>query len=475
MIMPSTFIPIFEKNGFISKLDLFVFEQVCIFQRRCVDNGVTVVPVSVNLTRYDLFQHNFVEQLEQLREKHGVDAALLRIEITETAIVGSNQHAADIIEKLHSCGYVVEMDDFGSGYSSLNVLKDINMDILKLDMRFLDREESNSRGGIVLSTIVRMARWLNLPVIAEGVEKQHQADYLRSIGCYYMQGYLYSKPVCESEYEKILRQSDVSEAHAHMELIDKFDANNFWNPESQETLIFNNYVGAAKIFCYQDGETEVLRVNQKFTQELGGDVTEKDIIHTDPLKLFDKESRENYLQTLERAIKSGGEEECECWRSISQKNPQRVCVRCSVRNIGRSGNIYLFYESLHNITSEKEAISEILHRESLFKTASEQANIYYWEYDVKTRIMKPCFRCMRDLGLPPIVANYPEPAIEMGIFPPEVADMYRQMHIQIENGAAELSADIPLTSERVMFRVRYTTEFDDDGNPVKAYGSAVLI
>ena len=475
MIMPNTFIPIFEKNGFISKLDLFVFEQVCIFQKKCVDDGVAVVPISVNLTRYDLFQYGFIDQLENIRSKYGVESSLIRIEITETAIVGSNQHAADIIEKLHNYGYVVEMDDFGSGYSSLNVLKDIKMDILKLDMRFLDQEETNSRGGVVLSTIIRMARWLNLPVIAEGVERLHQADYLRSIGCYYMQGYLYSKPVPQDEYEEILKQSDISHTSSHMKLIDNFDVNNFWDPGSQETLIFNNYVGAAKIFCYQNGEIEVLRVNKKFLQELGGNLTEKNIINTDPFEHFDAESKRIYVEMLERTIESGAEEECEYWCNDPSSRGGKICMRSSVRVIGRSGDIFLFYESVRNITAEKEALAEILHRENMFKTASEQANIYYWEYDVKTKIMKPCFRCMRDLGLPPIVNNYPEPAIEMGIFPPEVADMYREMHTRIENGEKELCADIPLTSERVLFRVRYTTEFNDAGEPIKAYGSAVLI
>jgi len=120
-------------------------------------------------------------------------------------------------------------------------------------------------------------------------------------------------------------------------------------------------------------------------------------------------------------------------------------------------------------------LAEIAHREDLFRAASEQVNIYYWEYDVASREMKPCFRCKRDLGLPELVTNYPEPAIEMGIFPQDVADLYREMHRQIEAGVAEQEAILPLTADRVMFRVRYTTEFDNNGKPVKAYGSAVPV
>ena len=130
---------------------------------------------------------------------------------------------------------------------------------------------------------------------------------------------------------------------------------------------------------------------------------------------------------------------------------------------------------IRNITAEKERFREVIDNEKRFKMASEQINIYYWEYTVATREMRPCFRCMRDLGLPALLTNYPDSAIEMGVFPPEVADMYRDWHRQIAEGVEELEAVIPLTVGRVPFRVRYTTEFDESGRPVKAYGSATLV
>ncbi|MBQ7557373.1 MAG: response regulator, partial [Lachnospiraceae bacterium] len=135
----------------------------------------------------------------------------------------------------------------------------------------------------------------------------------------------------------------------------------------------------------------------------------------------------------------------------------------------------VIYEGIRNITNEKrtsEALEDIEYR---YKQASEQINIYNWEYVVDTKEMRPCYRCMRDLGLPAVVENYPEPAIEMGIFPADYADMYRDMMRKIDEGAPELEADIPLTVGRVPFRVKYTTEFDEKGNPVRAFGSATLI
>ncbi len=475
LISPGVFIPIFEKNGFITRLDFYVFERVCRFQRRCLDEGRMVVPISVNLTRYDIYQPDFIDKLESVRQQYNVPVGLVCVEITETAVVGDNRHASQVISQLHQRGYVVEMDDFGSGYSSLNVLKDIDLDVLKLDMRFLTTAMSASRSGTILSSVVRMAKWLRLPVIAEGVESMQQADYLKSIGCNYIQGFLYARPMPEADFATLLERSTIGEAMPAMRLIETMNADSFWNPDSQETLIFSNFVGGATIFDYRQGQVEILRVNAKYLQEIGGHISEQQLIALDPLTLFDDANRQLYIDMLERAIASGEEEECETWRNYagSHCDCDRICIRSSVRVIGRSKDSFLFYEMIRNITAEKAALAEVAHRESLFRAASEQVNIYYWEYDVATREMHPCFRCKRDLGLPELVENYPEPAIEMGIFPPEVAEQYREMHRQIEAGAKTLEADMPLTPDRVMFKVRYTTEFDGEGKPVRAYGSAI--
>lgn len=472
VISPARFIPIFEKNGFISKLDLYVFEQVCQFQRKCMDEGMELIPISVNRTRYDIFQPDFVATLESIRKKYDVPANLLHIEITETAIVGANEVVVRVIEQLHQCGYVVEMDDFGSGYSSLNTLKDISLDVLKLDMAFLT-EDLDNRGGTILSSVVRMAKWLGLPVIAEGVESLKQANYLQSIGCNYLQGYLYAKPMPEGNFHELLIKNKGDDSEHKLQLIETLNPGNFWNPESLETLIFSHYVGGAAIFDYYGDRIEILRVNNKYVQEVKADITAKELIRTDGRELFDEENLKIFTDMLARAVASGEEEECETWRRY--KNGQPVCIRSNVRVIGKSENNYIFYEMIRNITSERQAQQEIQYREKLFRAASEQVNIYYWEYDVASKEMRPCYRCMRDMGLPPLVTNYPEPAIEMGIFPPEVADLYRDMHKKIEAGVAEQEVCIPLTPKRVMFRVRYTTEFDENGKPVKAYGSAAIL
>ncbi len=135
----------------------------------------------------------------------------------------------------------------------------------------------------------------------------------------------------------------------------------------------------------------------------------------------------------------------------------------------------MLYARIRNITAEKRGVQEIIDSEKRFRAASEQVNVYAWEYIIATKDMHPCFRCMRDLGLPAIVKNYPEPAIDMGIFPPDYADMYRDIMKKVDAGEEIEPVVIPLTVGRVPFTIRYTVEKDENGKPYKAYGSATLV
>jgi len=475
-VSPATFIPILEENNLVSKLDLIIFEHVCKFIKECIDEKASLIPISTNISRYDILYPHFIDELEKIRTKYNIDPKYLPLEITESAAINGKQDIIAFINRLHKIGYKIEMDDFGSGYSSLNILKDINFDILKLDIGFMNGELDNGRGGTIITTVIRMASWLGMPVIAEGIETVSQADFLKSVGCDYIQGYLYSKPLPENEMKNILKSDNICAIVPQMSLIDNMDAGAFWSPQSRETLIFNNYVGAAAIFEFKNNKAEILKVNQKFLQEIGMNLTEHDLIFSDMLDLIDIADKAVFLDIIEKG-KDGNEYECETlWKIESHCcGKENIYMRTNLRLIAKGNNSFLFYGIFRNITAEKQRYIALEENERKFKMASEQANIYYWEFIVATKEMKPCFRCMRDLGLPALVKNYPEPAIEQGIFPPEVADMYRDWHKQIANGVKELEAVIPLTPDRVPFLVKYTTVFDDTGRPIKAYGSATFI
>lgn len=478
-ISPADFIPALEEMGVIPTLDLYVFEQVCQFLRSCIDSNKALARISVNMSRNDIICEDYIERLDALRKKYDVPTKLIHVELTETAAVAGAQVVIDSIKKLHQLGYTVEMDDFGSGYSSLNVLKDIEFDVLKLDLKFIAGTIGNDRGGTILSSVVRMAKWLKLPVIAEGVETIEQADFLKSVGCDYIQGYLYSKPLPVVEYEKLLSGSSVGVMVPQMNLDHYVDAGKFWNPQSMETLIFSNFVGAAAILEVRNGDDtmEILRVNQKYVREMGMNLSEAEIIGLGLADTLDPESKKLYLETLEKAAATREEQECETWRSICSKTcgNEKMCVRSSIQLIGESKVSRLFYVMVRNVTAEKQAYQGLARQEKNFKAAIEQANMFLWEYTIATKEMRPCFRCQGVLGLPPLIRNYPEPLIENGLFPAEYADMYRDIMHQIDGGAERIEAIIPLTADRIPFHVRYTTEFDENGRPVKAYGSATLV
>lgn len=360
-VSPADFIPVLEEQGRIPEIDLYVFDKVCRFQRRCIDQNLPLVRISVNMSRNDVLFEHYIEQMESIRCKYDVPTRLVHVELTESAAVSGSQVIIDTIDKLHELGYTVEMDDFGSGYSSLNVLKDINFDVLKLDLKFIAGSIGNERGGTILSSVVRMAKWLSLPVIAEGVETVEQADFLKSVGCDYIQGFLYSKPIPSCDYEKLLNESSIGAIVPQMNLKDVVDAGKFWNPDSMETLIFSNFVGAAAILEQRGDSLEILRVNQKFLREMGMNLSEKDLVRLDPMETLDSSNKEIYTSCLEKTAESHTEQECETWRSVpsADGSVQRLCVRSSIQLIGKSKVSRLFFVNIRNITNEKNMMLQM--------------------------------------------------------------------------------------------------------------------
>ena len=202
---PGEFIPLFEKNGFITRLDKYVWERVCAQLRDWQEKGYPLLPVSVNVSSVDIFQSHMVDVLRGIVQKYGVDPGYLHLEITESAYAEKPGQIIRTVKELRSLGFVVEMDDFGSGYSSLNMLSQMSLDVLKLDMKFVQNEIEKPATQSILDDVVSMAHRLHLSVVAEGVETQEQVHRLRAVGCDYFQGYYFAKPMPAAEFEELLR------------------------------------------------------------------------------------------------------------------------------------------------------------------------------------------------------------------------------------------------------------------------------
>jgi diguanylate cyclase (GGDEF)-like protein len=202
LVSPGAFIPVFERNGFIAALDYYMWEHTCMMIREWMDAGYQVSPISVNVSRVSLYNPQLLERLTGLIEKYKLEYSILQLEITESAYMTDPELMLNTIHALRTAGFTILVDDFGSGYSSLNTLKDIEADILKVDMKFLPVGNEVEKGEIILASVIKMANWLGMSVVVEGVETREQRDFLVGVGCDYVQGYYYSRPVPREEYEE---------------------------------------------------------------------------------------------------------------------------------------------------------------------------------------------------------------------------------------------------------------------------------
>lgn len=245
LVSPGVFIPVFEKNGFIAKVDYCVWEKTCQMLRAWLDAGVIPYPVSVNISRISLYNPNLTTLLVQLVEKYQITPPLLQLEVTESAYMTNTDLMQKTVQELHDAGFTLLMDDFGSEYSSLNTLKSIDVDILKVDMKFLPQGSDMEKGEIILASVIRMANWLGMSVVVEGVETRRQRDFLDGVGCDCIQGYFYSRPIPQEEYEEKYVFCDESEKRTEGDIVEVVPKHNVTilviDDDEMDRTIINEY------------------------------------------------------------------------------------------------------------------------------------------------------------------------------------------------------------------------------------------
>lgn len=270
-IPPGVFIPVLEKNGLISELDRYVWKKVCQWLKSWIEKGYHPVPISINVSRVDLLCMDVLSYLKYLLKQYHLPEKLLKIEITESAYSENDEQIIRIVNSMRTSGFTVMMDDFGSGYSSLNMLKHISVDVLKLDMRFLDIDEQETEKGIgILESVVNMAKIMGIPIIVEGVETQLQEKFLLELGCRYIQGYYYYKPLPIEQFEELLsdeRRLDFNGLSCKqvesMHIRELLDSNVF-----NDTMI-NNMLGATAFYEVTDNQITITRVNEQYCRLTG--------------------------------------------------------------------------------------------------------------------------------------------------------------------------------------------------------------
>ena len=314
MISPGKFIPVFERNGFIEELDLYVLEQVCKYHRKRRENGLEPFPISVNISRMSLYNPQLFDMIAELTEKYGIEPKFFRIEITETAYNDNPAQLLETVNKLRDKGFPVLMDDFGSGYSSLNTLKDIPIDLLKLDMKFMQGFESSERVKTIITSIARMSRWLNIPMLAEGVETKEQYLFLKSIGCSYIQGYYFSKPSPERDFTEAISNKDSKASDYTLQAINSADdINLLLDGNSFVSTLMGEIFDAYAIYEVNGDRMDVIRINEGYTRITGLDLED---VTADDYNILDKFHEEDKIK-----VQKG------CAECFAKKNGVRAVLR----------------------------------------------------------------------------------------------------------------------------------------------------
>ena|GEM_PF-533413 len=295
-IFPDQFIPVFEKNGFVEKLDMYMLEQVCKHQRKLIDAGKEIYPISVNQSRLLMHNPDYLPQVERLIKKYRIPNGYVELEITETVFQDERALMIHTTNELKKMEIQLAMDDFGSGYSSLNMLKDVPFDVIKIDREFFSESITSEASVWILRKIIEMAEGLGIKTLCEGVENEEQVRLLRDLGCYYVQGYFYSKPMPFDEYIDL---------YCHDKEGGKEYYDNLYEAQSsarekkrQDEVVEEGELAASAVEAFKQNYTATATVEKKEEKK------EKDKEGGQEKKLSSEELKIAYLQgTLDKSKK----------------------------------------------------------------------------------------------------------------------------------------------------------------------------
>ena len=475
IVAPGEFIPLIERNGLVRSLDLRVWEKTAAWIRGLIDEGVQPVPVSVNVSRADIYLVDVAAELHALVERYGIEPSLIEVEITESAYSERPDRIVAAFDELAERGFTVLMDDFGSGYSALNMLKDINVDVLKIDMRFLDRDDRRSKD--IMESVIRMARWLDLPVIAEGVETREQVNFLLDVGCSYAQGYYYARPMEAAAFEALLTDGSKVQ-HEQCALQDArrpiLDFRDLLHENTISDRMLSSIIGSVALYSYADGDLRLIRGNEAYRRliatlgegvngaEEGGSL----------LPFVHDEDRDALVAAAEETVRSCPDDGVEV---VVRRMGTNGCHWHKMRlfHLNTTNGSATVYGSVTDVTERMEYMEALRKSEQRFEMTLEASGTVVFELDIPTRTARYSEFLQQAFGLAETVANAPEGFIEQGTVAEESIEDFRAIYRDLYAGAPRTSAVVRAImgdGSRAWNRVTLLAMPNEAGAPVKAVG-----
>lgn len=360
IVAPGYFIPVMESNGLITELDMKVWEQVCQTLQDWIKSGHKVIPISVNVSSVDIYAIDVVEHFKNLVRKYGLPPEYVELEITESAYVEEYKVITGVAEALRNAGFTVLMDDFGSGYSSLNMLKDVNVDVLKIDMKFLKMDENTMDKGMgILEAVTRMANIMGLRMIAEGVETEDQINYLLNMGCIYGQGYFFYKPLPVEEIKVLLNdENNVDYRGIQARKIEHVRFKDLFQSELASDSILNNILGPIAIYDVYCDNVELLQVNDKYCLLVGQDPVDlaENVQVMEAIHPEDRKKMQNIFQRSFQRLAEGAEGTVRRRR----EDGQYIWINIKAFFLREQDGHKMFYGAVRDVSEEMNQFQKLM-------------------------------------------------------------------------------------------------------------------
>ncbi len=475
---PGQFIPALEESGRIYELDRYVWETACMLISKWKNMG-HAISLSVNISRKDIEQDDLPTVFSELVKKYDIEPGLLRLEITESVYMDDPQTLIVLVNRLAAMGFHVEMDDFGSGFSSLNLLHDLYVDVLKLDMGFLKETDENKRSGNIINAVVKMAHTLDMKVIAEGVETLDQVEFLKNIGCLMAQGYLFSKPISVEEFEKLLFDCNNYDIRRYNRSDPDFKVEELFDRTSSGYFIFNNCMGSAALLEYDGKTIQAVAVNDSFVEEMEKTREQVEKNRNDLFNVF----TENTRRQLRRMIEEAREEGIAVGELFSVRMRKYVDVK--LRYVERHENADLLFCEVKDITDKvkmrrkmarlEKAQLEKRRFEKKLQVILEVPGIVLYEYDPNTDEMTISVRTEEGEFHERSTTEYLAKLKERNWVHADDVDRYIEAIKSIKGANDHVSVSArSITSEGIYCHAKYhfTAFCDEDGFLLKVMGRA---
>lgn len=367
LLAPIKFIPIFEQNGFINLLDFYILEQCCIFLKKCIDEQLMApIPISVNFSRMHIGTVNISKKINDVVEKYGVPSEFIEIELTENVLLQDLKGVIELTDSLKRLGFRVSIDDFGSEYSSLSCLKDLSVDIVKIDKGFLKESANTEKGKLILSRVVEMIKCSRMVTVMEGIETEEQVEFLRRLNCDIAQGYYYSKPM---PIEDFIDFSKIYNSACKCAITDESEINTYaeampheFKMDNWELYLMNKNIGIGIMKGYLDEDTTIQYANKQALDYIGYSYHEfKNKLHSKIIGFTHPDDVEIVRENAKRLVDS---EKSIKFKTRAIKNDGSVVwlegnAMCIMDHNQRFIGVYAFQDVTNNVRETEMLIEEI--------------------------------------------------------------------------------------------------------------------